>query len=76
MANTKILVTGAAGAIGWTAIKLRMDLKALVRAVVYGTDARSEQRSVRGEHARRVYSRYGPEELNQYIVLLKSSLGC
>jgi NADPH:quinone reductase-like Zn-dependent oxidoreductase len=76
MRDTKILVTGAAGATGWTAIKMRMELKAFVRAVVHGKDTRSEQRSVQGEHARKVYSRYGPEELNQYIMLLKSSLGC
>jgi NADPH:quinone reductase-like Zn-dependent oxidoreductase len=53
MRDTKILVTGAAGATGWTAIKMRMELKAFVRAVVHGKDTRSEQRSVQGEHAGR-----------------------
>jgi hypothetical protein len=76
MGDPKTLVTGAAGETGWTAIKMRMELKAFVRAVILGKDARSEQRSVQGKHARKVYSRYGAEELHQYIMLLKSSLGC
>ena len=48
MGNVKILVTGATGATGGTAIKTLLELKVSVRALVHKTDARSEQLSAQG----------------------------
>jgi NAD(P)H dehydrogenase (quinone) len=48
MGNSKILVTGATGATGGTAIKTLLELKVPVRALVHKTDARSEQLRAQG----------------------------
>jgi NAD(P)H dehydrogenase (quinone) len=46
--TAKILVTGATGATGGTAIKTLLELKVPVRALVHKTDARSERLSAQG----------------------------
>jgi len=48
MSNSKMLVTGATGATGGSAIKKLLELKVPVRALVHKADARSEQLSVQG----------------------------
>lgn len=48
MGTAKILVTGATGATGGTAIKTLLELKVPVRAFVHKIDARSEQLSGQG----------------------------
>ena len=48
MGTAKILVTGATGATGGTAIKTLLELKVPVRALVHKTDARSERLSAQG----------------------------
>ena len=48
MSNTKILITGATGATGSSAIETLLALKIPVRAFVHKRDARSEQLSAQG----------------------------
>jgi NAD(P)H dehydrogenase (quinone) len=48
MGSSKILVTGATGATGGTAIKTLLELKVPGRALVHKTDARSEQLRAQG----------------------------
>jgi NAD(P)H dehydrogenase (quinone) len=48
MGNTKILVTGATGAIGATAVKTLLEMKVPVRALVHGEDARASRLSAQG----------------------------
>jgi NAD(P)H dehydrogenase (quinone) len=48
MGAAKILVTGATGATGGTAIKTLLELKVPVRALVHKIDARSEQLNAQG----------------------------
>jgi NAD(P)H dehydrogenase (quinone) len=48
MGNVKILVTGATGASGGTAVKTLLGLKVPVRALVHKIDARSEQLRTQG----------------------------
>ena len=48
MAKKKILITGATGKTGGNAIKMLLQLKVAVRALVHRIDARSEQLSAQG----------------------------
>jgi uncharacterized protein YbjT (DUF2867 family) len=48
MAGKKILITGATGKTGGNAIKMLLQLKVPMRALVHRIDARSEQLSAAG----------------------------
>jgi NAD(P)H dehydrogenase (quinone) len=53
MSNKKILITGATGATGSSAIETLLGLNIPVRALVHKRDARSDQLSAKG--ARRLF---------------------